>query len=90
MRRLKALAPLFAGLMVTVGSLTMPGCFGRPAFVAVGTAIDVLPGGYATITVGTSSYYYHRGIFYRPYRWGYIVVPAPIGAWVPWYPRPDM
>ena len=25
-------------------------------------------------------YYYHRGVFYRTYRRGYMVVPAPIGA----------
>lgn len=82
MSRLKTLAPILAGLIVAVGSLTASGCFGRYAFIGVGTAIDVLPDGFVSVTVGTMPYYYHRGIFYRPYRRGYVVVPAPLGAWV--------
>jgi len=82
MRRLKSLTPILAGAIVTIGSLGASGCFGRVAFVSLGTAIDVLPDGYVSVMVGTAPYYYHRGIFYRPYRRGYIVVPAPIGAWV--------
>lgn len=74
------LASLLAMVVVTAASLSMGGCFGRHAFVAVGTAIDVLPGGFVTVSVGSRPYHYHRGVFYRPYRRGYIVVPAPIGA----------
>lgn len=74
------LKPFLAIALIAVVSLSTSGCFGRHAFMAIGTAIDVLPGGYVTVTVGTRPYYYHRGIFYRPYRRGYVVVPAPIGA----------
>jgi hypothetical protein len=55
------------------------GC-GGGLFVSLGTAIDILPSGFVTVTVGTTPFYYHRGIFYRSYRRGYVVVPAPIGA----------
>lgn len=82
MRYFKSVAPLLTGLMVLVGSLAASGCFGRRTFIGIGTAVDVLPHGYVSVTVGTMPYYYYRGIFYRPYRWGYVVVPAPIGAWV--------
>ncbi len=71
---------LLAVAFVATASLSSSGCFGRHAFIAIGTAIDVLPAGYVTVTVATRPYYYHRGIFYRPHRWGYVVVPAPVGA----------
>jgi hypothetical protein len=69
-------------LIVTLGSLAAPGCIGRVAFIGVGTAVDILPHGYVTVMVGTMPYYYHRGVFYRPYRRGFVVVPAPLGAWI--------
>ena len=71
---------LLAALAIGVGAPTMSACYGRHMFIAIGTAIDVLPNGFLTVMVGTVPYYYHRGIFYRPYRRGYLVVPAPIGA----------
>jgi hypothetical protein len=71
--------PLLALLLVGTGSLATTGCMGR-TFISLGTAIDILPGGFVTVTVGTGRYYYHDGIFYRSYRRGYLVVPAPIGA----------
>lgn len=84
--RSRSLVPLLVGLVVTLGSITVSGCAGRYGFIGIGTAIDVLPHGYVSVVVGTRPYYYHRGIFYRPYRRGYVVVPAPMGAWVPMYP----
>lgn len=78
--RSKRLRTVLTILLLTFASSTATGCFGPPMFIAMGTAIDVLPAGYVSITVGTVPYYYHRGMFYRPYRRGYVVVPAPIGA----------
>lgn len=66
--------------VIAAASLSTSGCFGRHAFIAIGTAIDVLPSGFVTVTVASRPYYYHRGMFYRPYRRGYVIVPAPIGA----------
>lgn len=74
------LRPLLAAAFVTLTSLSLEGCVGRYAFIGVGTAIDVLPHGYVSVVVGSMPYYYHHGVFYRPYRRGYVVVPAPIGA----------
>ena len=71
---------LVAALLVASASLPVTGCMGRHAFIGIGTAIDVLPGGFVTVSVTNRPYYYPRGIFYRPYRRGYVVVPAPIGA----------
>jgi hypothetical protein len=68
--------------LVATASLAASGCFGRHAFIAIGTAIDVLPGGFVTVSVANRPYYYHRGIFYRRYRRGYLVVPAPVGAMI--------
>lgn len=80
MRARTTLGAFLALALFVAAPLSMSGCFGRHAFVAIGTAIDVLPGGFVTVTVGSRPYYYHRGIFYRPYRRGYLVVPAPVGA----------
>ena len=61
------------------------GCFGRGGFITIGTAIDILPSreGTVTVRVGTGRYFYHRGVFYQPYRGGYLVVAAPLGAVIP-------
>jgi hypothetical protein len=82
MKRSRFLSAVVTWLLVTLGSLTASGCFGRGVFIGVGTAIDVLPHGYVSVMVGTMPYYYYRGVFYRPYRRGYVVVPAPLGAWI--------
>ncbi|HSM60896.1 MAG TPA: DUF6515 family protein [Longimicrobiales bacterium] len=74
------LAPLLGALLLTLGTTTATGCFGRYGFIAIGTAIDVLPDGYVTVAVGGAPYYYHRGMFYQRHRHGYVVVAAPIGA----------
>jgi hypothetical protein len=74
------LRPRSALLVVALASLATASCFGRYAFIGVGTAIDVLPDSYVTVSVGTMPYYYYGGVFYRPYRGGFVVVPAPLGA----------
>jgi len=78
---------LLAALALALVSATATGCMGRYAIIGFGTAIDVLPHGFVSITVGTVPYYYHRGVFYRPYRRGYVVVPAPMGATIARPPR---
>jgi len=78
--RTRGMHPLLIATVVAISSLATAGCFGRYGFVGVGTAIDVLPHGYVSVMVGTMPYYYDHGVFYRPYRHGYVVVPAPIGA----------
>jgi hypothetical protein len=83
MIRSRPLVRTLVAVAVAVGSIATSGCFGRHGFIAIGTALDVLPHGYVSVMVGTTPYYYHRGIFYRPYRRGFVVVPAPIGVWVP-------
>ena len=40
----------------------------------------VLPAGHLRLSVGGSPFFYHGGVFYRPYGSAYIVVNAPIGA----------
>lgn len=69
-------------LTAALAALVVSGCMGRVAFVSFGTAVDVLPNGYVSVMVGPMPYYYYRGVFYRPYRRGYVVVPAPVGAWI--------
>lgn len=80
--RTEGARPLLVALIVALASAGAAGCFGRYAFIGIGTAVDVLPDGYVSVTVGTMPYYYHRGIFYQRYRRGFVVVPAPIGAMV--------
>lgn len=79
---------LYLALTATMagGSALSTGFLPRHGFITVGTAIDILPHGFVTITLGSSRYYYHRGIFYRPYRGGFLVIPAPMGAMVPVLP----
>lgn len=73
--RLLGLALLLVALMPSTEA-----CFPRRGFITIGTAIDVLPDGFLTVTVEGGRYYYHRGVFYRPYRSGWVVVRAPLGA----------
>lgn len=44
--------------------------------------INLLPQGYVRLVVGGLPYFYYSGVYYRPYGTGYIVVSAPIGAFV--------
>jgi hypothetical protein len=51
-------------------------------FYPLGFEINVLPHSYARIMIGGLPYFYYSGVFYRSYGSGYIVVSAPIGAFV--------
>lgn len=79
MKTLRRRALLVLSSLILVAVPAVSGC-GGGMFVSLGTAIDILPSGFVTVRVGTTPYYYHRGVFYRSYRRGYVVVPAPIGA----------
>ncbi len=49
--------------------------------VSVGVSVGVpFPRGYVEVSSGQERYYYHRGTFYRPGRYGYQVVHAPRGC----------
>jgi len=76
----KRTRPLLTVLLLTLAASATSGCWGHHAFFAIGTAVDILPHGFVSVTVGTTPYYYHRGTFYQRHRHGYVVVPAPIGA----------
>lgn len=67
-------------LLVAAVCLATEACLPRHGYITIGTAIDVLPDGFVSVSVGGGRYYYHRGMFYRPYRTGWVVVHAPIGA----------
>ena len=46
-----------------------------------GLRLNVLPFGYNSLFIGSVPYYYHQGIFYRPYSGGgYQVAAPPLGA----------
>jgi hypothetical protein len=56
-----------------------------PAF---GIRLSILPFGYNTIYIGRSPYYYHEGVYYRPYsNGGYQVTAPPVGAEVSQLPE---
>lgn len=52
------------------------------AGLALGTVVAALPPYYETVYVNGGPYYYYDSIYYRPYRSGYIVVPAPTSTTV--------
>jgi len=52
----------------------------RPLFFAPGHWLPVLPGSYLRIVLGDDLFFYGEGVYFRPYRSGYVVVGAPIGA----------
>jgi hypothetical protein len=51
-------------------------------FHRIGYRLNVLPRAHTRIIIGGFPYFYFSGIFYRPYGSSYIVVSAPIGAFV--------
>lgn len=51
-------------------------------FHSIGFRLRVLPGPYVRIMFGGFPYFYYSGVFYQSYNSGYIVVSAPIGAFV--------
>ncbi len=46
-----------------------------------------VPRGATSIYFNKRNFYYHRGIFYHPYRGGYIIAPPPFGLRVAFLPR---
>jgi hypothetical protein len=51
-------------------------------FHRIGYRRHTLPRSYVRIIIGGFPYFYYSGVFYRPYGASYIVVAAPIGAFV--------
>ncbi len=49
--------------------------------------VNPLPHGYSRIFVNAAEYFFYDGFFYRPYRNGYVIVEAPLGAIVATLPR---
>jgi hypothetical protein len=45
---------------------------------STGAFVAYLPGGYSTVMVGGTPYYYCAGYYFRPYSGGYVIVPAPV------------
>lgn len=62
------------------------GHHGRVVMAPAGHRVRALPRHYSRVVVNRRDYYYHGGVFYRPYYQNYIVVGAPIGARVGWLP----
>ena len=52
-----------------------------------GHPVKPLPRGYSRLFVNSLEYFFFDGFFYRPYRNGYVVVDAPIGAVIAQLPR---
>lgn len=48
----------------------------------IGHRLNILPRHHVRIIIGGFPYFYYTGVFYRPYGSSYIVVSAPIGAFV--------
>ncbi len=56
------------------------------AYPARGQHFDRLPSGYRMVTYGHSRYYFHDGVWYRPFGGGFIVDFPPFGLVVPFLP----
>ena len=56
------------------------------AYPARGQHFDRLPSGYRVVTYGHSRYYFHDGVWYRPFGGGFIVDFPPFGLIVPFLP----
>lgn len=56
------------------------------AYPARGKHFDRLPGGYRTVVYDHSRYYFHEGVWYRPYGRGFVVDFPPFGLIVPFLP----
>jgi hypothetical protein len=56
------------------------------AYPARGQHFDRLPVGYRTVTYGHSKYYFHGGVWYRPFGRGFVVDVPPFGLIVPFLP----
>jgi hypothetical protein len=51
-----------------------------------GYQTDRIPPGYRTIYHGPDRYYYHRGVWYRPYGHRFVVFAPPVGLVIPFLP----
>jgi hypothetical protein len=56
------------------------------AYPARGQHLDRLPSGYRAVTYGHSRYYFHGGVWYRPFGRGFVVDVPPFGLIVPFLP----
>ena len=56
------------------------------SYPARGLYFNRLPGGYRTVAYGHSKYYFHGGVWYRPYGSRFIVATPPFGLVVPFLP----
>ena len=56
------------------------------AYPARGQHFDRLPSGYRAVTYGHSKYYFHGGVWYRPFGRGFVVDVPPFGLIVPFLP----
>jgi hypothetical protein len=56
------------------------------AYPARGQHFDRLPSGYRAVAYGRSRYYFHGGVWYRPYGRGFVVDAPPFGLIVPFLP----
>ncbi len=58
----------------------------RHYYPPIGHRVRALPRARLSFTIGGFPHYYHAGLFYRPSRYGFVVVAAPIGAVLPVLP----
>ena len=89
----KAAFPIFLAVLVVGGMFfTSPQNAearwrrGRPYYWHRYEPCSVLPRGFISIQVGGSPYFYGEGLFYRSCPSGYVIVPPPVGAFVPALP----
>ena len=58
----------------------------RPYYHRPGYVIGAVPKAAVSVSLGSALFYYTNGIYYRPYRSGFIVILPPIGLLVPVLP----
>jgi len=56
------------------------------SYPARGRYVERLPHGYRTVAYGRSHYYFHGGVWYRPYGSRFVIVAPPFGLVVPILP----
>jgi len=56
------------------------------AYMAHGQYVERLPSGYRAVAYGKSRYYFHAGVWYRPYGRSFVVIAPPFGLVVPFLP----
>lgn len=58
----------------------------RHFYPSAGHTVSSLPRGHRSLDWRNDRYYFHGGIWYRPWHSGYVVVRPPIGIWLPVLP----